>query len=102
MASEILVNTGSGNVLLHDGTKLSPEPMLTYHIISKVLWHSSEDIIIWRFEDTNQWGKIEIYFVKSYFYLPGANEFKFVACSVPAYGQTRQLGRTPCSWPVAL
>ena len=29
-------------------------------IISKVLWHSSEDIII-RFEDTNQYSKIEYY-----------------------------------------
>ena len=28
-------------------------------IISKVLWHSSEDIIIRRFEDTNQSSKIE-------------------------------------------
>ena len=51
MALEILVNTGSGNGLLPDGTKPLPEPMLT--IISKVLWHSSEDIIMRRFEDTN-------------------------------------------------
>ena len=29
MASEILVNTGSGNGLLPDGTKPLPEPMLT-------------------------------------------------------------------------
>ena len=28
---EILVNTGSGNGLLPDGTKPLPEPMLTYH-----------------------------------------------------------------------
>ena len=27
----ILVNTGSGNGLLPDGTKPLPEPMLTYH-----------------------------------------------------------------------
>ena len=33
-------------------------------IISKVLWHSSEDIIIRRFEDTNQLSKIEEYFFK--------------------------------------
>ena len=32
-----------------------------WFIISKVLWHSSEDIIIGRFEDTNQWSKIENY-----------------------------------------
>ena len=30
-------------------------------IISKVLWHSSEDIIIRKFEDTNQYSKIEDY-----------------------------------------
>ena len=30
-ALEILVNTGSGNGLLPDGTKPLPEPMLTYH-----------------------------------------------------------------------
>ena len=54
MALEILVNTGSGNgLLLPDGIKPLPEPMLTY-IINKVLCHSSEDIIIRRFEDTNQ------------------------------------------------
>ena len=33
-------------------------------IISKVLWHSSEDIIIRSFEDTNQWSKIEDYIFK--------------------------------------
>ena len=31
MAPEILVNIGSGNGLLPDGTKPLPEPMLTYH-----------------------------------------------------------------------
>ena len=31
MASEILVNTGSGNGLLPDGTKPLSESMLTYH-----------------------------------------------------------------------
>ena len=31
MASEILVNTGSGNGLLSDGNKPLPEPMLTHH-----------------------------------------------------------------------
>ena len=33
-------------------------------IISKVLWHSSEDIIIRRFEGTNQYSKIEDYIFK--------------------------------------
>ena len=33
-------------------------------VISKVLWHSSEDIIIRRFEDTNQQSKIENYIFK--------------------------------------
>ena len=31
-----------------------------WFIISKGLWHSSEDIIIRRFEVTNQWSKIEV------------------------------------------
>ena len=31
VAIEIWVNTGSGNGLLPDDTKPSPEPMLTYH-----------------------------------------------------------------------
>ena len=31
MALDILVNTGSGNGLLPDGTKPLPELMLTYH-----------------------------------------------------------------------
>ena len=30
MVAEIWVNIGSGNGLLHDGTKSLPEPMLTY------------------------------------------------------------------------
>ena len=34
MVSEILVNTGSCNGLLPDGTKPLPDPMLTYHLIS--------------------------------------------------------------------
>ena len=70
MTLEILVNTGSGNGLLPDGTKSLPEPMFfhclnqCWFIISKVLWHSSEDIIIGRFEDTNQQSKIEDYIFK--------------------------------------
>ena len=31
MATEIWVNIGSGNGLLPDGTKPSPEPLLIYH-----------------------------------------------------------------------
>ena len=31
MATQILVNIGSGKGLLPDGTKSLPEPMLTYH-----------------------------------------------------------------------
>ena len=54
MALETLVNTGLGNGLFPDDTKPKPlhEPMLTYQL--KVLWHSSEDAIIRRSEDTNQ------------------------------------------------
>ena len=62
MALEILVNTGSGNGLLPDGTKPLPEPML-YIIISKVLWHSFECNFT-KFEDTNQYNKIEDYIFK--------------------------------------
>ena len=62
MALEILVNTGSGNGLLPDGTKPLPEPMLTYHQQGSVAF-------IWghhhrRFEDTHQWSKIENYTYK--------------------------------------
>ena len=49
---EIWVNYGSGNGLLLDGTKPLPEPMLTYEHEAKVLWHSSEGIIMRRTEDT--------------------------------------------------
>ena len=31
LALEIMVNTGSGNGLLPDGTKPLPEPVLIYH-----------------------------------------------------------------------
>ena len=31
MATQVSVNIGSGNGLLHNGTKPLPEPMLTYH-----------------------------------------------------------------------
>ena len=51
MALEILVNTGSGNGLLPDGTKPLPEPMLTYHQLVPVAF--IYDIIIRRFEDAN-------------------------------------------------
>ena len=36
MATEIWVNSGSGNGLLPDGTKPLPEPMLTYHQLGRV------------------------------------------------------------------
>ena len=47
IALEILFNTGSGNGLLPDGTKPSPEPMLTYPQLSPVafIWEAiSTDI----------------------------------------------------------
>ena len=43
-------------------------------IISKVLWHSLEGIILRRSEDTNQYNKIENYILESQSDLPGANE----------------------------
>ena len=39
MVTEIGVNIGSGNGLLHDGTKPFPEPMLTYHKYGPVTIH---------------------------------------------------------------
>ena len=40
MATQILVNIGSGDGLLLDGTKSLPEPMLTYHKYSSMdQWH---------------------------------------------------------------
>ena len=41
MAIEILINIGSGNGLLLDGTKPLPKPIQP--IISEVLWHSLGD-----------------------------------------------------------
>ena len=59
MMSEILVNTGSGNGLLPDGTKPLPEPMLTLHYWGSVavIWeqfyskHPSyySDELVWNF-----------------------------------------------------
>ena len=45
-------------------------------IISKVLWHLSEDIIIRRFEDTNQWSKIKNCIFKITLRSNVANELK--------------------------
>ena len=42
---EASVFTGSGNGLLPDSTKPLPEPVLTYIIISKIQWHSSDAIL---------------------------------------------------------
>ena len=42
MASEILVNNGSGNGLLPDGTKPLPDPMLTNHQWSLVTFISGQ------------------------------------------------------------
>ena len=58
-----LVNTGSGNGLLPDGTKPLPEPMLTYHQQGPVAffwWHYHKKI--WRNQSVKQ--KIEDYFFK--------------------------------------
>ena len=46
-------------------------------IISKVLWHSPEGIIIWRSADTSQRYKTENWIPKSHPNFPGANELKF-------------------------
>ena len=54
MALEILVETGSGKWLVawrHQAITWTNVDLL---VVIKVLWHSSEDIITIRFEDTNQ------------------------------------------------
>ena len=42
MATKIRVNIGSGNGLLPDGIKSSPEP-ICWSIMSEVVWYSPED-----------------------------------------------------------
>ena len=42
MATLIWVNIDSGNGLLPDGTKPSPEPMLTYHQYGQVTFISGQ------------------------------------------------------------
>ena len=73
MELEILVNTGSGNGLLPDGTKPLPEPMLTYHQLGPVafIWgyyHKK----IWKYQSEKQDWKLD--FFKSQQDLPGDNE----------------------------
>ena len=74
MATEILVNFGSGNVLLPGGTKPLPEPMLTYHELVSCngiqLSKGSQEIpqsSIVKFS-------LKISCLKSEFNYPGANE----------------------------
>ena len=57
----IWVHIGSGNVVLPDGTKPLPEPMLTY---------SSRGIIIRGYEDSNQLNKIEHCIFKTTYRFP--------------------------------
>ena len=51
MPSEILVNTGSGNGMLPDGTKPLHKPF--WNIINKVLWHSFQGSIYLITHDIN-------------------------------------------------
>ena len=56
MATEIWVNSGSGNGLLPDGTKPLPECWL---INTKVLWQSSHGTIMRRSEDKYKLEQLE-------------------------------------------
>ena len=63
--TDILVNTGSGNGLLPDGTKPTPQTILIYYANS-VLWHSFQG----NAQDINLHIMFEIYT----FEITGSNE----------------------------
>ena len=58
-------------------------------IMSNVLWHSSEGIIMRRSEDINQLNKIEIPFLESHPDFPGANELRWSPNPIVLCLQTR-------------
>ena len=62
-ASSIMVNIGSGNGLLPDGTKPLPEPMLTYHL-SEVQWQSPEGNLTRDTSAISCWKQLENYLDK--------------------------------------
>ena len=72
MAVDILVNTGSGNGLLPDGTKPLLEPMLTYHQYGPetFIWGISQSI-----PQLSTTGiTLKIPYLKFHSNLPGADE----------------------------
>ena len=72
MAREIWVNIGSGNGLLPDGTKPLPEPMLTDHQWSPVIF------ILGQFQEMTQPSitkiRLKITYLKFHSNIPGVNE----------------------------
>ena len=75
MASKILVNIGSGNGLVPDGTKPLPEPMLTYHHASGIypsgpLVHHKSYVYL-NTQDMKPQIVFAIYKFKSQLHLPG-------------------------------
>ena len=69
MVTRIWVNIGLGNGLLPDGTKPLPEPMLTYHQKGPFEDNFTSDT-----SAINHWNKLENYFTKFHWNLPGVNE----------------------------
>ena len=60
MATQVLINIGSGNGLLPDGTKPLPEPAC-WLIIKGVLWHVTRSA-----HEHNLWHVLENYILRSY------------------------------------
>ena len=82
MVTEIWVNIGSGNGLLHDGTKPLPEPMLTDH-----QW-SPKDIDIRAISQEMPQPSItkirlKIKYLNFHSNLPGANELTEICSQSP-------------------
>ena len=71
-ALDILVNTGSGNGLLPDGTKPLPEPMLIYHVRSRDIRLRAISQLIPKLSTTEI--TLKITHLKFHSNLSGANE----------------------------
>ena len=75
MATQILVNIGSGNGLLPDSSKPLPEPMLTYHVIvSMDQWCLYEGNFTGDTPAINHENQLQFAKIKFLWNPPGANE----------------------------
>ena len=72
MSLDILVNTGSENGLLPDGTKPLPEPVLTNH--QKVVWYSFQNHLLSGNKDIHTHACLEFAHLKSQPHLTGDDE----------------------------